>query len=235
MSNVLFRCSALGHLMTEPKTKAAKEAGEMSETAKAFIESVWLQNTYGYKEDFSTDQTMKGNLCEQDSMGLWQEYLKLTGQKVMLLKNKEHFANDFIMGTPDLINGQYVDDTKTSWSLRTFFEAEPTKDNIWQIRGYMDLLNKPKGRIVYCLVKTPEEMIVEQEKRFYFKFGCDEENASYREISEQIRHNNDVIDTIPILERVKVFEFENDTAEIQRLYAQICKARVYYDTLKLVK
>ncbi len=229
MEKILFRCSRLGALMTDPKLKSDKEAGNMSETAKSFIEDKWLEETFGYKEDVITDEMLKGLMCEQDSMQLFQEVTK----SGLILKNSKHFTNDYICGTPDIINGEFVDDLKTSYTLKTFFNCEPTKDNIWQIKGYMALTGKKKGRIVYCLVPTPDELITEQKKRFYFKFNCDEQNKHYVEISEQIEKNNQIIKDLPIEKRVKIFVFEHLEYEIQNLYVKIEKAREYYNSLSL--
>jgi len=40
-SEVKIHCSSLGHLFVEPKTKAAKDAGELSETAKSHLLKVY--------------------------------------------------------------------------------------------------------------------------------------------------------------------------------------------------
>jgi len=229
MNKILFRCSKLGALMTEPKLKTDKEAGLLSETAKTLVREKWLQDKYNYSEKIVTDEMLKGNMCEQDSMQLFQDF---TGSN-LLLKNNTNFNNDYITGTPDIIHGEFVSDLKTSWSLRTFMECEPTKDNIWQIKGYMALTGKTKGHIIYCLVPTPDEIILEQKKRVYYKFNCDEENPHYREMSEQIEHNNKVILTIPLKERVKIFEFEYSQDDIDKLYSQIEKARNYYNQITL--
>jgi len=229
MSGVLFRCSSLGKLMTQPKTKAAQEAGELSETSKTYVREVWLQNTYDYKEKVITDEMLKGNMVEQDSMQLYQE---VTGSS-LILKNTETKRNDYFIGTADIVLPDIVPDLKSSWSLRTFMDCEPTKDNEYQIKGYMDLWGKKKGQIAYCLVPTPDILIQEQIKRFYFKFNCDLDNPHYIEISEQIEKNNDIILSIPKEQRVKIFEYDYDKNEIQLMYNQVEKARIYYNSLKL--
>lgn len=228
-SKILFRCSRLGALFTEPKTKSAKDAGELAETTKTLIREMWLRNEFGYDEKVVTDEMLKGLLAEQDSIELWQQ---VSGSK-LLLKNTETKSNDYIIGTADIDNGNYVDDLKTCWSLRTFIDAEPSKDNEHQIKGYCWLYGKKKGRVVFTLVPTPEELITEQEKRFYYKFNCDTENKHYQEISQQIRHNNDLILKIAPEKRVKIFEYTFDDTYKLDLMARIEKARIYYNNLKL--
>ena len=228
--DVLIRCSSLGALMTQPKTKAAQEAGELSETAKGVIEDIFLQMEYGYREDIITDAMTKGIMCEQDSIQLVQQVIG--GE--FRLKNKENFKNTHIMGTPDIIlkNDDYIEDTKTAWNLKTFFNSELSKDNWWQGQGYMELTGKRKCRIIYCLVATPPEIILDMQKRVYYKFNYDEENPTYQAICEQIARNND-FSKIPAEHRIKVFEFAYDQDAILKMYVQVERARKYYATLTL--
>lgn len=232
-NKLIIRASKFGCIMTEPKTKADKEAGLLGETAKTFIESIWLFNNYGYKEDVVTDEMMKGHLCEQDSMALAQEVLG--GE--FRTKNTERFTNEYSSGHPDIIlkKEDFLEDLKTSYNLRTFFEAKYKQGSLywWQGQCYMWLTGKRNYRLIYCLVPTPDEYIVEQKKRFYFKFNCDETNQDYIDISMQIDKNNDLIKEIPANERVKVFEFPYDAEAIEKFKVQYEKALNYYNTLKL--
>ena len=101
MNPVLFRCSQLGKLMTEPKLKADKEAGLLSETTKTFIREIWLKNEYGYDEVVITDAMLKGLLCEQDAMQLVQD---VANDGIFREKFKgDPLKNDHIIGSPDII------------------------------------------------------------------------------------------------------------------------------------
>lgn len=232
-NNILIRASALSRLMSDPKLKADKEAGLLGETAKTLITEIWLNNEYGYKEDVVTDEMMKGLICEQDSMALVQDVLG--GE--FRLKNTTYFKNEFIHGTPDIILSKedYCEDIKTSYNLRTFVDAEYKQGNSywWQGQAYMWLTGKTKYRLMYCLVETPSDIIVEQKKRFYYKFNCDETNQNYIDISMQIDHNNNIISKIPKEKRVKIFEFPFDKEAIEKVKTQHAKALNYYNTLKL--
>lgn len=226
----LFRCSKLAALMTEPKTKAAKEAGELSETAKTFVEEMWLRDTYGFNEPVMTDEMMKGLICEQDAVALAQ---KVLGGEFRI-KNTEHFRNEYICGTPDIILKQsdYVEDMKTSWNLKTFFNAELEKAYYWQAIGYMALTGKRKYRLIYCLVNTPGEIVSELIKRVWFKFGCDDTNETYNQMADQIERNHK-FDDIPTEKRIKVFEFDFSQDDYDKLICHIEKARIYYNSLSL--
>lgn len=226
-SEILFRCSRLGDLMTDPRNKGES----ISETSKTFIRQIWLEKSFGYKEDVMTDEMLKGLLCEQDSLGLVK---KVLGGEFRA-KNTKRFRNEYVEGTPDIIlkKEDVVEDVKSSYNLRTFMEAELAKPYYWQGQGYMWLTGKKNYRLMYCLVPTPEEIITEQKKRWYYKFNCDESNAHYIEMCEQIDHNNELISTLPAQCRVKVFEFEYDFEGIEKAKTRIEAARDYYDTLSL--
>lgn len=230
MKEILFRCSKLGCLTTDPKLKIDKENGNLSETSKSFIEEMWLEKEFGFKEPVMTDEMMKGLLNEQDSLGLVQKVLK--GE--FRLKNTEHFKNEIICGTPDIIlkNEDFVEDVKTSFTLKTFFNSKLEKMYYWQGQGYMALTGKKHYRLIYCLTNTPEEIVTELKKRVWFKFGCDEENPHYREMSEQIKRNHN-FDKIPIEKRIKVIEFEYSENDYSFLKNKIEKAREYYNSLNL--
>lgn len=226
---IKVRCSSLGQLMTDPKTNAAKAAGELSETAKGVIEDLWLRNEYGYSEEVITDEMLKGLQCEQDGMKLVQQVLG--GQ--FRMKHRDFLENDWITGTPDIVLPDWIEDIKTSFTVKTFFQAELVKAYEWQMRGYMWLTGKSKARVIYCLVSTPDSIVTELKKRVYFRFNCDEENEDYVRISKRIDKNHSV-EHIPAEQRVKVFEVYHDDAKIEELKARIEQGRNYYKTLKLV-
>lgn len=202
---------------------------ELSETARTLTESMWLQNTYSYREIISTEAMRKGLTLEQDSMALAQQVLGGGFRS----KNRETFSNEYLIGVPDVLTDIYVDDHKTCYSLRTFFEAEPSKQNITQLQCYMDLTGKRKARCIFTLVSNTEEAIIKECDRIAWQYGRDYENLDYIAHCEQIKINNSLINDIPAEQRVKVFEFGYDEGVIEKLYEQIGKAREYYNKLKL--
>lgn len=265
-SDILFRCSRLGDLITgsngitkkqleelerlEEKNKAGKitdkqiiTLGQLLEkkllapsiglTTKTFVRSLWLEHEFGYKEEFMTDEIMKGLLCEQDSLGLVQQVIGGEFRK----KNTESFRNEFIKGTPDIVlkKEDTVEDTKTSFNLRTFTEAELTPLYEWQGQGYMWLTGKKNYRLIYCLVPTPDHIIESELRRWMWKFGGDEFNDHYLAVRDQILANNNVINQIPANQRVKVFEFQFDPEKIDLLKSKIAVCREYYDSLSLTE
>jgi hypothetical protein len=205
--------------------------GAIAQTTKSYVQRVWLEKEFGYKEDVMTDEMIKGHICEQDSLGLVKQVLG--GE--FRVKNTKRFRNDYVEGTPDIIlkKEDVVEDVKTSFNLRTFTDADLIKAYWWQGQGYMWLTGKTKYRLMYCLVPTPEEIITEQKKRWYFKFNCDESNPHYMEISDQIEHNNALISKLPAENRIKVFEFDFEPEKIAVHKAKLLTCRDYYKTLTL--
>lgn len=228
---LLFRCSRLHPLTTEPKEKKAKEAGELSQTAKTMVREMWRENKFGYRERVMTDEMMKGLLCEQDSMALVQRVLG--GE--FRVKCPEPRSNLFIKGHCDinLKNEDVIEDIKSSYNLRTFHDSELDDGYFGQGQGYMELYAKKNYRLIYCLVPTPEKMIIEEKKRLFFKFDCNEDNQDYQVMCAQIEYNNELILSLKDEERIKVFEFSYDPEYIDKVYKGIVKARNYYDTITL--
>lgn len=233
MKPVLFRCSQLGKLMTEPKLKADKEAGLLSETTKTYIREIWLKNEYGYDEVVITDAMLKGLLCEQDAMQLVQD---VANDGIFREKFKDFLKNDYIMGTPDIViseNGErIVEDTKCNFTIKNFMDSDMSKIYEWQLRGYMWLTGATKARLRYALVDTPLEIIQEEQKRAFFRFGCDENNKQYQRICAQIERNH-TFSHIPAEKRLKTFEIKHDDYKISCLISQIEKCRKYYSTIEL--
>ena len=177
-SEILFRSSKVGALTTNPKSVEDKKANNLSEGAKTFVEEVWLQKNHNYRDVVVTDQMIKGNEGEQDAMDL---ILKVRKDGIFRDKYKgEQLFNKFVTGNPDIVipKIKVVEDTKCSFTIKTFMNSEMTSIYEWQLRSYISLLRDngidvDTARLIYCLVQTPQRIIEEEKKRYYFKFGCD--------------------------------------------------------------
>ena len=228
-NKILFRCSGTGSLMTEPKLKADKEAGNLSETAKTFVEDKWLFEQFGFSEQLKNQYMDKGNECEQDAMELVSQVVEGGFRSRFDTK----LQNDYVIGTPDIVLTDCVEDIKTSWNLKTFFNAELSKMYFAQAQCYMWLTGKEKYRLIYSLVPTPQHMVLKQCEKLVWQYDKNYDNEDYIKECQQIQRNNDLIKELPIEKRVKVFAFDYDPAYIETLKNKIEKAREYYNTLKL--
>lgn len=235
MADILFRCSRLGQLMTEPKSKSET----LSETTKTYLEEVYLYEKYGRKKDFSNKYIQKGNLSEDDSVTL---YSRVTKQ--LFFKNEDHISNEWIIGTPDLYVGDELTkadeiiDLKTSWDIFTFYKSKRegiNKDYYWQLQGYMYLTNAKHSKLAYCLVNTPETIINDEKRKFMWKANFIDENAITDEVFAEIERCS-LYDDIPMEDRVHIINIDYNQEDIDRLKLRIVQCREYIkETFKFVK
>lgn len=156
MADVLFRCSSLGKIMTDPRTKAE---GILSVGARTYIRELAKQEILGIDFEFSSKETQKGIEVEQDSIDLLNRVRGLS-----LTKNTERRSNGFITGECDLFDASARKgyDLKSSWSAKTFPGWIVDCDDKlyeWQCRGYMALWDANEWSVAYALVDTPERLI----------------------------------------------------------------------------
>lgn len=156
MSDILIRCSSLGKIMTEPKTKAE---GELSVGAKTYIRELAQQEIFGVDFEFSSKEIEKGIEVEGESIALLNRVRGLG-----LAKNTERRSNGWLTGECDLYDAAETKgyDLKSSWSAKTFPGwVKDCEDKLyeWQMRGYMMLWDANEWEVAYALVDTPERLI----------------------------------------------------------------------------
>lgn len=217
-----IRCSAIGKIMTNPRTK-----GELlSQTAKTYIEEEVLRAKYGVIKPFYSRYTDKGNAVEGQAIEMAAEALELS----FIYKNERRFENEFLTGTPDVNTDDVLLDVKSSWDATTFpfFATEiPTKDYFFQLQGYMELTGKTEALLVYCLVNTPIEMVEDEIRRAHWNAHLLEEDYNLRD--EILKRH--VFDHIPLGRRVKVFKVEKDEQVIEQIKERVELCREYFNTL----
>ena len=98
---MLVRCSSLGKIMTNARSK--KEV--LSQTAKSYVKQTLLEDEFGIKNEFWSRYTDKGNEVEQHSIDLCNDVLDFG----FMYKNEERFTNKYITGEPDIITDVVVD------------------------------------------------------------------------------------------------------------------------------
>jgi hypothetical protein len=91
-----FTSSSIYKLLTEPRSKAAKDAGELSETSKSYILEKIVQEVGGYLPEFSSKATEWGNEHEDDA-AYW--YQVKTSNRLGEIQFCE--VNEFYGGSPD--------------------------------------------------------------------------------------------------------------------------------------
>lgn len=235
--NTLFRCSSLGHLMTNPVNKSDKETGNLSEGAKAHLIDVYISNKFGRQTDISNKYIEKGLMVEEDSITLFSRV-----KKTFFQKNEIHLHNEFIKGTPDLYTGleisaaESIIDLKSSWDIYTFFRVLSKDINsiyYWQLQGYMALTGAKKALLAYCLINTPEPMIEEEKRRLFYKMNVvTTESPVYVEACKELEKAM-IYDDIPIHQRLIEFEVKRNVEDINRIYKKVEKARIFLNEFEM--
>ena len=228
-NETLIRASSVGYLMTEPVTKADKEAGVLSKTAQKHLLDVYISEKYNRRRDIQTKQMKKGIEVEQESIDLLSMYLKKP-----FAKNTERFSNKHITGLPDIIDDGIID-IKSSYDLWTFLGNIPDKlDNLyyWQMQSYMWLTGKTKATIAYCLVNTPDNII--QQEKYYLLKKMDvisEESPEFVKEAMKIELNMK-FDDIVMDERILMFHVDRNEDDILKMQHKVEKAREYLKSIE---
>ena len=188
---ILFRCSSLGYLMTEPKNKSEK----LSETTKTHLVDVYVANVYGRHTEIDNKFLSKGNAEEENAITAYSLV-----KKRMFKKNSKRLNNDFISGEPDLFIGESIHkadaiiDTKTSWDVFTYSRAKASPLNkmyFWQGMGYMALTGAKECTIAYCLINTPYQLVNRELYNESYKHP-DNNTPAWREIEIIKNHVYDI-------------------------------------------
>ena len=217
-----IRCSSIGKIMTNPKTKGES----LSQTTKTYLQELAVQEVYGIRKEFSSRYTDKGNEVEELSIALCNDVLNLG----FIYKNEEHYSNEWITGTPDVNTNEILLDVKSSWDATTFpfFDTElKNKDYFYQLQGYMWLTDKEECLLCYCLIDTPLQIVEDEIRREHWKQSLIEESLDLRAFV-QAKHT---FGHIPKEKRVKTFKIAKDDEVIEAIKTRIEECREYYNEL----
>ena len=256
-SDILFRCSSLHHLMTEPRSKSESGAFGLSESAKTHLIDTFVSAQYKRREEISGKMLEKGNSREEDSITLLSRV-----SKIFFKKNDVRLSNDYITGEPDIFLGESINnasetfDTKTSWSAHTFFRSKHKpldKAYFYQGHGYMDLTGAKKHTVAFCLVNSPANLILDEKKRLVWSMGIidPEQSEEYKLKCRQIEINH-IFDIkafeqenpffefhsdlskweydIPMKHRLHTFSFDRDELVIEAIHYKIEAGRKWIET-----
>lgn len=223
--SILFRASSAGFLMVEPRSKSET----IAEGTKTHLVDVFVSNKYGRNTEIHSKYTNKGLQVEEDSITL---YSRVT--KKFYKKNEDRISNEFICGTPDLYEGESIEnadliiDVKSSWDIFTFFRSANDSLNkryYWQLQAYMALTGAQKAKLVYCLVNTPDSLIQDEKSKLRWKMNViDPMDKDYQQACDEIDRLS-IYDDIPMSERYFEVEIERNEEDIARLYGKVIVCR----------
>jgi len=221
MDSYKFHCSQLGNIMTNGRGKDS-----MGATCETYLSEVLMYEQYGITKDIKSKYLEKGLLSENASIQLLSEM-----DDNFYLKNDEFFSNEWICGTPDLVEDRIID-VKSSWNAFTFASAKVTKAYEYQLLGYMWLTGIHKAELVYCLVDTPNKLIEDECKRLAWDW-MDERGNQIIDVDSDPRYvqacaeveQSMTFSQIPKEKRIKRFEIEYKEDEIEKLKKRITECR----------
>jgi hypothetical protein len=193
-----IRCSSLGKIMTEPKSKSE---GTLSVGAKTYIRELARADIFGVEKEISSKQMEKGTRVEDESIRLYNSVFFTNHTK-----NAERRTDEFLTGECDIAADTIID-IKSPWCIDTFPISVVDCVNPlyeWQLRGYMRLWDKNAAQVAYCLVDTPEDLI-----------GYEQPEAHI------VSHIADHL-------RVTVWDIERDSEKEARIVEKVKAAREHY-------
>jgi hypothetical protein len=207
------------------KKKNAKP--ELSEGAKTYLKELYKDIIFGRSKDIQSKYLSKGIAVEDENIN---QYNEVNG--TFLIKNSERFENDFFTGEPDVIE-DILFEFKSSWDYSTFplFEEEvPNEDYEDQIQCYLDLLKLPKAKLIYGLVDTPDDLIIDEKRKMAWKLGAID--GLPEDLDQEITNNMTYAD-IPKAARIKEFEIYKDEKRLELIKNMIKQAREYLNSLNI--
>ena len=206
----LFRCSSLADLIGNPKGKSES----ITETAKSKIRAIAKEDLYGFKSFTGNQYTNKGLMLEDIA-------IEMSG-KMRFKPYKKHFGrieNELITGECDILDlpNKLIVDKKCTWDIGThpFFEDE-ANDKVKksgydiQLQAYMWLYDCEVANVDFWLFPVPLELTKDWDDR------------------EQLI---DLVEAIPIKERLTTVVIERDESIIERIKEKIPHCQAYYDKL----
>lgn len=221
---------------------------ELSETAKAFIRRVWLENKKGFRKQIKSKYLEKGLYSEEDAISLLSDVDSLLyGKNIIYYKNEKREFNENHSGECDIIKTidgvRIVQDTKCCYDPETFMSSGEDPIYEWQLRIYMELYDAEEGWLRYCLVDAPAHLVAKEKEFAKRKFIDDSltiEEAN--QVEEMMQPIFDQIDLNMVYtnnpaytkeERVKTFKYYRDKSKINEMNEAVKLGRIYYAGLKL--
>lgn len=257
-----FRCSSVGNLMVGNKsaltenqaaliqqlqsktTRTGKQEAmlqgliekqnspaKFSLTAETYLTSIWVEAVLGRRQQIETEAMVKGTWQEEASISLLSE---VDGE--LYFKNEEKGINDYVHGTPDVVNTDEVIDIKSRENIWSFLKGDVSDLYYWQLQCYMWLFNLPKARLAYTLVSAPSFLVESAIKRRAYELsmqGVDYGDKRYIDEIEQIKKNMEYDDIAPGF-RLQCEHYEYNQEDIEKLKITIDRARNWltnFDTL----
>jgi hypothetical protein len=213
----------------------------------------YLEAKYGRVKEFSSKQTKKGILNENEAI---RNYNSIYGTNYV--KNEIRLSNDFITGECDVDDEENdtILDIKNSWDIFTFHDSKTDTNKNYEFQGdcYMKLYGRKNFKLVHILTDAPDEIVLKELERESYSHP-NLETPEWREVQliTQLIYTREnferfitirglggdeftdkLIDSfvhIPIEERVSIKEFKYDHLRMEFIEKRINEARTFLKTI----
>lgn len=230
--NHKFRASSIGAIMTNDRS-----GKQMGETAKKRLLEIYIKEKYGREKELINKYITKGLAVEEDSITLYSR-----NKKKVYFKNEDRLENEFICGTPDLYDGPTINeatmiiDLKSSWDIFTFWmvlHKPMNTDYVYQLQSYMALTGANEAKLVYCLISTPEPLILDEMNKLKWKMGVADPSTDeiYKKACDYLESSMRFED-IPIEDRFIEFTLKRNDEVIASIYDRVKDCRKFLNSLK---
>jgi len=145
-----FTSSEMYRLMTDPRTKAAKEAGELSEGAMTYIFEKACELAFGWEKPFEGNAaTEHGNEWEPVALDSYEKTTFGTIERTGFIPH-----GDAGGGSPDAIeDGRIVLEVKCPFNRINFFKfvyyEQYPKQYYWQVQDLMRITGCSSAKLIY--------------------------------------------------------------------------------------
>lgn len=208
----ICRASAVKSIMTNPRSKADREAGILSDTAKGVVIKKAVKDIFGFESFFRNKYTDKGIELEDMAIEAVGNYYFAD-----LKKNTERLTNDWVTGECDILTDDYIRDTKCSWSVDTFPWTDEMLEKAvksggydWQGQVYMWLWDRPVHYVDFVLLPTPEECLKHD---------------------DDPHEHIELVKAMPIEKRIRTYKIERDDSAIEAVKEAVEKCQPFYQEL----
>jgi len=209
MSEFKCRASAVSKIMTNGRGKDT--AGQ---TALSYVQSWAVQQVTGKSAPMRTKYTEKGILVEDDAIQFACDFFNWGFAD----KNERYFETAHFTGTPDIIQGDFIVDIKSSWSKDTFpYFADIDKGYEMQLQVYMALTGLERAELIYVLMNAPTHLIEREANAMARELG---EEEVTQEIWETCMDRM-TYDHMPARLRIKRYNVERDDELIDAMKARV--------------
>ena len=231
--------ATIGELQAKPKLTDIQQATlndliakrdappQLTEGAKTYCKQWLKEKLYARRKEFSNKYTEKGITCEPAGIELLAQYMGYG----LIAKNETFYQNDWMVGTPDVVLSDIIEEIKNSWSCFTFplFEQViPDMDYEYQVQCYMELTGKKKAAVNYVLIDAPLEIMDAEARRVWYKAGNngDVDMECYDEVYAKMTYPN-----IPMELRIKRFTYDYQPAIIETIKSRVELCREYINSI----